>query len=51
MRGNAIQEPAIVTDDDHAAYEIEDCFLECPQCVDVEVVGGFVQQQYIASAA
>src|SRR5258708_2578766 len=41
--GDAGEEPAGVADDDHTAGEGEQRFLERPQRVDVEVVGGFIQ--------
>ena len=46
---DAIEEPAVVTDDDRATGKIEQSVLEGPQGVDVEVVGGLVQQQDVAA--
>src|SRR5262245_65759394 len=47
---DAIEEPAVVADDDRAAREGQEGVLECAQRVDVEVVGRLVEQQEIAAA-
>ena len=49
VRGDAVEEPAIVADDDHAAGEVQDRFFQGPQRVDVEIVGRFVEQQHVGS--
>ncbi len=50
MRGNAIQEPAIVRDDHGAAGEVEQGLFQGAQGFDVEVVGRLVEQQQVATA-
>src|ERR1700704_2551875 len=47
--GDAVEEPAIVADDDGAAGEILQRILERPQRVDIEIVGGLVEQQQIGA--
>src|SRR5271156_5090634 len=37
-RGDAVEEPPIVGDDDSAAGEVEERLLECTQRVDVQIV-------------
>ena len=49
VRGDAIEEPAIVADDDGAAGEVEQRLLERAQRVDVEIVGRLVEQQQVAA--
>ena len=49
MRGDAVEEPAIVRDDRYAAREFQDSFLERAQRVDVEIVGGLVEQDYVGA--
>src|SRR6185369_1034474 len=39
MRGDAVEEPAVVADDDGAAGKILQRLLQRPQRIDVEVVG------------
>jgi hypothetical protein len=51
VRGDAVEEPAVVADDDGAAGEVEQRLLERPQRVDVEVVGRLVEQQQVAAGA
>src|ERR1043165_5763250 len=41
--GDAIEEPAVVRDDQHRSGEFQQRLLERPQRLDVEVVGGLVQ--------
>ena len=43
MGCDSVKEPAVVSNYHYAADEIEDRFFECPQGIDVEVVGGFVE--------
>ena len=50
VRGDPIKEPAIVRDDHRAAGEVEQRLLEGAQRVDVEVVGGLVEEQPDAGA-
>ncbi len=47
--GDAVEEPAVVGDDHHAAGEFEQGVFEGAQGFHVEVVGGFVEQQHIAA--
>src|SRR3954464_13751938 len=49
VRGDAVEEPAVVADHDRAAGEVEQRFLERTQRVDVEVVGRLVEQQQVAA--
>src|SRR3954453_14086124 len=51
VRGDAVEEPAIVGDDHRAAREVEQRLLERAQGVDVEVVGRLVEQQDVAALA
>src|SRR5215218_6216421 len=48
---DAVEEPAVVRDDDRAAGEFEQRVLERAQRVDVEVVGRLVEQEQVAAAA
>src|SRR5436309_2266786 len=50
VRGDAVEEPAVVTDHHHAAGELEQRLLERPQRVHVEVVGRLVEQQHVGAA-
>ena len=49
MRGDAIEEPAVVRGDDRAAGERKQRFLEAFERFGIQVVGGFVEQQQIAA--
>src|SRR5438270_5870303 len=51
MRGDPVEEPAIVADDGDAAREIEDRLLQGAERVDVEVVGGLVEEEDVAAGA
>ena len=51
VRGDPVQEPAVVGDDDGAAGEREQRLLERAQGVDVEVVRRLVEQQDVAAGA
>ena len=48
--GDAVEEPPIVADDDGAACELGEGFLERSEGVDVEIVGWLVEQQDVATA-
>ena len=48
VRGDAVEEPAVVADDDGAAGERQQRLFERAQRVDVEVVGRLVEQQQVA---
>ena len=48
VRRDAVEEPAIVADDDGAAGERQQRLFERAQRVDVEVVGRLVEQQQVA---
>src|SRR6476661_7921719 len=50
VRGDAIEKPAIVADDDGAAGKRQQRFLERSQRVDVEIVGRLVEQEQVRSA-
>ena len=50
MRTQAVQEEAVVGDDNGAAREVFDGIFQGAEGFDVEVVGRFVQQQDIAAA-
>ena len=47
VRGDAIEEPAIVADDDGAAGEGQQGLFERAQRIHVEVVGGLVEKQQV----
>jgi hypothetical protein len=47
--GDAVQKPAVMADDHGAAAEVFQGLFQRPHGVDVQVVGGFVQQQHIGS--
>ena len=44
-----VEEPAVVADDDDAARERFQARLERPERVDVEIVGGLVEEQDVAA--
>ena len=48
MCADAVEEPAVVADNDGASGEVFETFLERTQGVDVDVVGRLVEQQDIA---
>ena len=50
VRSHAIEEPAIVRDDDGASGEILQRFLQRPQGVDVEIVRRLVEQQNVGGS-
>ncbi len=50
MRGDTVEEPAVVADDHGAARVIEQGLLERAERVDVEVVGWLVEQQQVRAA-
>src|ERR1700722_15252574 len=47
--GDAVEKPAIMADDDGAAGEILERLFERPQRVDVEIVGGLVEQEQVGA--
>ena len=49
VRGDAVQEPAVMRDDQGAARELQQRVFERAQGFDVEVVGRFVEQQHVAA--
>ncbi len=44
---HAVEEPAVVADDHHAAAEIGNAFFERAQGAHIEIVGGFVEQEQV----
>ena len=50
MRGQAIQEPAIMADDHGAAGEFGQRFFQRAQCVHVQIVRGLIEQNDVAFA-
>ena len=50
VRGDPVEEPAVVADDHGAAAEVEQRLFEGPQHVDIEIVGRLVEQQQVAAA-
>ena len=48
--GDAIQEPAVMADDHGAAGEIEKRIFQCPEGVDVEIVGGLVEEEDVGAS-
>src|SRR5947209_12776614 len=51
VRRNAVEEPAVVRDDDGTAAEVDERVFERTQRVHVEVVGRLVEQQKVSAAA
>src|SRR5690606_38093381 len=49
VRGDAVQEPAVVADREGVARELQQRVFQRPQGLHVPVVGGFVQQQHVAA--
>src|ERR1700722_6911481 len=49
MGGDAVQEPAIVRDDDRTTRESHQRVFERAQSFDIEVVGRFIEQQHVAA--
>src|SRR5262249_15976003 len=49
VRGDAVEEPAIVADDDRAAGEIFERLLERAQRIDVEIVRWLVEQEHVGT--
>src|SRR5207342_2898909 len=47
--GDAVEEPAVMGNHHHAAGELEQRVFQRAQRLDVEVVGGFVEQQHVAA--
>ena len=41
---DAVEEPTVVADDDGTAGEVLQTFLQGPHGVDVDIVGGFVEE-------
>src|SRR5205807_725075 len=50
VRGDPVQEPAVVADDDGTPSEIDERLFERAQSVDVEVVRRLVQEKEVSSA-
>ncbi len=48
MGCDAVEEPAIVADDDRASCEGDQCVFQRPQGVNVQIVGRFVEQEQVA---
>eukprot|EP00964_Phaeocystis_antarctica_P129161 scaffold93021_cov54-Phaeocystis_antarctica.AAC.2 len=49
VRADAVEEPAVVRYDERAASEVLQRLLERAQRLDVEIVGGLVEQQQVAA--
>src|SRR3954471_3151787 len=49
MRGDAVEEPAVVADDDGAAGKFLQRLFQRAQRIDVKVVGRLVEQQYVGA--
>jgi hypothetical protein len=49
VRRDAVEKPAIVGDDHRATGELEQRLFERTQRLDVEIVGGLVEQDQIAA--
>src|SRR3954470_21216283 len=47
--GDAVEEPAVVRDDEHRAGEFQQRFLQRAQGLDVEVVRRLVEEQYVGA--
>src|SRR5659263_34990 len=50
MRCNTVKEPAVMRDDHRTSGEILKAFFQRPQRVDIDVICGFIKQQYVGSA-
>src|SRR5580658_687102 len=50
MRGDAVEEPAVMGDDDGASGKLEERLFERAQRIDIEIVGRLVQQDDIGGA-
>ena len=50
MRGDAVEEEAIMGDDDRATRKVRQGVFQRAQGVHVEIVGGLIQQQQIGAA-
>src|SRR3954453_18157464 len=50
VRGDAVEEPAVVSDHDRAACEVQQRVLERAQRVHVEIVRRLVEEQHVAAA-
>ena len=48
MGTETVEEPTVVADDHGATGKGVKTFLQCSQCVHVDVVGRFVEQQHVA---
>ena len=48
MGANTVEEPAVVADDHSTASKRFQTFLKRTECVHVDVVGRFVEQQHVA---
>src|SRR6202022_91168 len=49
MGRDAVEKPAIVSDNDGATREILQCFLQRTQGIHIEIVGGLVKKQHIGA--
>src|SRR5688572_2195679 len=49
VRGYPIEEPAIVADDDRAAGEVVERFLQRPESVHIEIIGRLIEKKDIRS--
>ncbi len=48
-RADGLQEPAVVGDEHHGRIEVHERLLEPLQRLDVEMVGGLVEQQHVGA--
>ena len=46
---HAVQKPSIVTDDNRATTEVKESFLQGAECIDVKVVGRFIQKEEVTT--
>src|SRR5207253_6176025 len=51
VRGNAVQKPAVVANDDGAAAEIQERFFQGTKRVHIKIVGRLIEQEQVAAAA
>src|ERR1700742_4228810 len=49
VRRHPVQEPPVVAGDDRAARELQQRVLQAPEGLDIQVVGGLVEQQQVAA--
>ena len=49
VRGDAVQEPTVVRDHQHATGKVQDGVFKRAQSIDIQVVGRLVQKQHVSA--